>query len=67
MARILLIGFERLATIVTNPTFYYAIKQDGVTDAPGFVDLLLDTEAEVMALAIRRQRQKNAASVTPAG
>lgn len=56
IATILLISFERLATIVCSPSFYSAIKDDGIYDESGFIERLILSEAEIMTLAIRQQR-----------
>jgi AcrR family transcriptional regulator len=54
---ILLIILERLASAVTNATFFWAIRRTGVTDEAAFVKLLLKAEADVMANTIRHQRE----------
>jgi AcrR family transcriptional regulator len=56
MATILMVGFERLAFIINSPTFFSAIKDDGIFDENGFIERLILSEAEVMALVIRQQR-----------
>lgn len=61
MATILMISFERLAIIINSPSFFSAIKDDGIFDGAGFTERLILSEAEIMALVIRQQRD---ASVT---
>lgn len=57
IATILMIGFERLATIINSPMFFSAIKEDGIFDERGFIERLILSEAEVMVLAIKEQRR----------
>ena len=56
IATILMISFERLATIVNSPTFFSAIEDDGIYDQSGFIERLILSEAEIMTLVIRQQR-----------
>ena len=55
-AIVLLTGFERLATITTNPIFHTNLRDTGVAGVQGYIDELLNAEAELMALAIRHHR-----------
>ena len=57
LATVLLTGFERLATIVTNPSFQVAMQEmDGET----YVARLLEVEAGLIAGAIRTSRSEAA-------
>jgi AcrR family transcriptional regulator len=55
-ATVLVTGFERLATITTNPIFHTNLRDNGVTEVAGYIDDLLNAEAELIALAIRHHR-----------
>ena len=55
-AAVLVTGFERLATITTNPIFHTNLRDNGVTEVAAYVDALLAAEAELMTLAIRHHR-----------
>lgn len=55
-ATVLLTGFERLATITTNPIFHTNLRGIGVSDVQPYIDNLLDAEAELVALAVRHHR-----------
>jgi AcrR family transcriptional regulator len=55
-ATVLVTGFERLATITTNPIFHTNLRDNGVTEVATYIDDLLNAEAELMALGIRHHR-----------
>ncbi len=55
-ATVLLTGFERLATITTNPIFHTNLRDIGVVAVQAYIDDLLNAEAELIALAIRHHR-----------
>ncbi|GLR67431.1 hypothetical protein GCM10010909_21120 [Acidocella aquatica] len=59
IATLLLTWFERIATVVTNPTFHTAARNSGVTDEPDYIDHLIETEADLIALIVRHQRDIN--------
>ncbi len=56
MATIMMISFERLATIINSPSFLAAIKEDAIHDESRFIERLIWSEAEMMTLVIRQQR-----------
>jgi AcrR family transcriptional regulator len=56
LATVLVIGFERMATVTTNPVFHVAARAQGVQDRAAYIDRLIETEADMMAVMIRRQR-----------
>jgi AcrR family transcriptional regulator len=56
-ATVLLTGFERLATVVTNANWQITAHDFDVVDNDAYLDALLQAEAEVMALAIARKRR----------
>lgn len=56
-ATVLLTGFERLATVVTNANWQITAHDFDVVDNDAYIDALLQAEAEVMALAIAHQRK----------
>lgn len=56
LATVLVIGFERIATVTTNPVFHPAASAQGVQDVPAYIDRLIESEADVMAVMIGRQR-----------
>lgn len=55
MATVLMVGFERVATVMTNPLFY---NGEGDADAGkrAYVDKLVNAQARVIELSIRSQR-----------
>jgi AcrR family transcriptional regulator len=55
-ATVLLTGFERLATITTNPIFHANLRDIGVAEVQSYIGDLLNAEAELIALAIRHHR-----------
>jgi AcrR family transcriptional regulator len=55
-AIVLVTGFERLATITTNPIFKENLRDLGTTEVQPYIDDLLNAEAEVIALAVRHHR-----------
>lgn len=55
-ATVLLTGFERLATITTNPIFHTNLSDLGIGRAQAYIDDLLNAEAELIALAVRHHR-----------
>jgi hypothetical protein len=57
-ATVLLTGFERLATITTNPIFHTSLSAMGVDRVQGYIEDLLNAEAELIALAVRHHRDK---------
>ena len=57
-ATVLLTGFERLATVVTNANWQITAHDFDVVDNEAYIDALLQAEAEVMALAIAYQRER---------
>jgi AcrR family transcriptional regulator len=59
VATVLLTWFERVATVVTNPTFHTAVQSSGVTDEPDYIEHLINTEADLIALIVRHQRDMN--------
>jgi AcrR family transcriptional regulator len=56
MASVVLTGFERVATVTTNPLFYTSLKADGVSDAAAVIEQMIKAEARLVELAIRDQR-----------
>lgn len=56
-AIVLVTGFERLATITTNPIFHTNLRDIGIDGAEGYIDDLLKAEAGLMALAVRHHRE----------
>jgi AcrR family transcriptional regulator len=56
LATVLVIGFERMATVTTNPVFHVAARAQGVRDRAAYIDRLIETEADMMAIMIGRQR-----------
>jgi len=58
IATVLTTGFERLATITTNPIFFTNLRDIGVPDVQAYIDDLLNAEAELIALAVRHHRDK---------
>lgn len=59
-AIVLVTGYERLAALTTNPIFEANLTEAGVGGALAYIDGLIDAEAELMALAVRHQRDKAA-------
>lgn len=57
LATVLLTGFERTATVMTNRIFDISIKDHGTTHGLDYIQHLLDAEADMMALVIQRQRE----------
>ena len=55
LATVLLTGFERLATVLTNPNWHAASGRDIANEA-ALVDRLMRAEAELIAGAIARKR-----------
>ncbi len=55
-ATVLVTGFERLATITTNSIFHANLREMGMEQVKAYIDDLLDAEAELIALAVRHQR-----------
>jgi AcrR family transcriptional regulator len=55
-ATVLLTGFERLAAITTNPIFHTNLRDIGIDRVQGYIDDLLNAEAELIALAVRHHR-----------
>lgn len=60
-AAVLVTGFERLATITTNPIFHTNLRDMGVEGVQSYVEDLLNAEAELIALAVRHHRGLNGA------
>jgi AcrR family transcriptional regulator len=56
MASVVLTGFERVATVATNPLFYASIAADGVDDVDEIIGHMIVAEARLVELAIRDQR-----------
>lgn len=56
LATVLVIGFERMATVTTNPVFHLAAQAQGVKDRAAYIDRLIETEADMMTVMISRQR-----------
>ena len=50
-------GFERIATVTTNPVFERAAQDRGVEDAAGYIEDMISAEADMMAVMILRQRR----------
>ncbi len=57
LATVLVMGFERIATVTTNPVFQRAMSDRGVEDAAGYIEDMISAEAEMMAVMITRQRR----------
>jgi AcrR family transcriptional regulator len=55
-ATVLVTGFERLATITTNPIFHSNLHDMGVDAVQSYIDDLLNAQAELIALAVRHHR-----------
>ncbi len=55
-ATVLLTGFERLATITTNPIFHTNLHDLGVEQVQAYIDDLLNAEAGLIVLAVRHHR-----------
>jgi AcrR family transcriptional regulator len=55
-ATVLVTGFERLATITTNPIFHTNLHDTGVDAVQAYIDDLLNAQAELIALAVRHHR-----------
>lgn len=62
-ATVLLTGFERLATVVTNANWPVTVHEFDVIDNDLYLDALLRAEAEVIALVIANKRREAAAAV----
>ena len=56
IATVLLTGLERVATVVTNPQFDIITGTSSASDHRGYVDRLLEAEAEVISIAIAHRR-----------
>jgi AcrR family transcriptional regulator len=56
LATVLLIGFERVATVVTNTNFHTTAKDYVDGDENAYIDQLITAEAGLIELAIRQQR-----------
>lgn len=67
LATVILAGFERLATVVTAPSFHGAAEVAGIVDEDLYVERLLAAEAELITPAIRHQRAlaKSTSKVKP--
>lgn len=57
MATVALIGFERVATVVTGPLFHLAAPPDSAIE--DFVDELIVAQARLIEVAIRDQRKSS--------
>jgi AcrR family transcriptional regulator len=55
-AAVLVTGFERLATITTNPIFHTNLRDMGVDAVQSYIEDLLNAQAELIALAVRHHR-----------
>ena len=60
LASVVLIGFERLATVITAVTFQASLEKQGFEDEPNHVARLLSAEARMIALTIRDARAAGA-------
>lgn len=58
LATVLLTGFERTATVVTNPVFHTMAQVNELRDEARYIDGLIAAEARLMALAIGASREK---------
>lgn len=56
-ATVVLTGFERIATVVTNANWEITSQDFNVVDNDDYIDALLVAEAEVMTLAIAHKRR----------
>jgi AcrR family transcriptional regulator len=61
-ATVLVTGFERLATITTNPIFHTNLRDSGEHKVQDYIDALLNAEAQLIALAVRHHRGEKAAA-----
>ncbi len=57
LATVLLIGFERVATVVTNPNFHITAKDYVHGEESDYIQQLITAEAGLIELAIRQQRE----------
>lgn len=57
LAIVLLIGFERVATVLTNANFRITAKDYAEGDEADYIEQLIAAEAALMSLAIRQQRE----------
>ena len=55
IATVLMVGFERVATVLTNPLFYDG-AEDANIDKAAYIDKLICAQARLVELAIRHQR-----------
>lgn len=55
LATVLMVGFERVATVLTNPLFYDGVEGTG-TDKDDYIDRLICAQARLVELTIRHQR-----------
>ena len=55
MATVLMVGFERVATVMTNPLFYQS-RDDEDAEKAEYIGRLIDAQARVIELSIRSQR-----------
>ena len=57
LATVIMIGFERVVTVVTNANFYAAARPYVDCDEAAYIDQLITAEARLIELSVRRQRK----------
>ena len=58
LATLILTGFERIATVITNSIFHISSNEQGVSDETSYVEKLINVEADMIACLIRKQRDE---------
>lgn len=56
MATVIVTAFERIATVLTNASFPILSWPQGITDQDGYVNRLMEAEAQMIALVVRHRR-----------